>query len=197
MLGKRTWGLKEAVEPLAALLDKVPQDVPRTRAVGLGTFCGLAFVLERHPGGSTDVYLEGKWVRREALGRDSQGPRAVHNALRRVVDSYGERLSWVRRELENNRTLIRDYRERIGAAFAGEEYLASLTKAWDELKVSLSDRGDRSGRNSAELAVDIKTLIAVNKKVVEEIRKRRHNRAMAKIGDSTISSLPEQQSVPE
>jgi hypothetical protein len=72
-------GGKTVVESaLARVLNAIPENVDRQRRYPLGMYHGLAFGIERHPGGTTDVYLEGKTFRKSMLSRDAQGPRAVN-----------------------------------------------------------------------------------------------------------------------
>ena len=65
----------------------------RPRQFPLGKYRGLTFGIERQPGGSADLYLEGQGIRKTMLSDDSQGARAVQKVLaglrglRTVVDS--------------------------------------------------------------------------------------------------------------
>ena len=160
----RTWDVKDSLEALGSRLDRLPADVPRTRSFPLGEYRGLGFGLDRHPGGTTDVYLKGRWVRTEMLTRESRGPRAVLNAARRIAETYGERCEKARRDLEVNRGQLRDYRVRLGAPFAHEAHLADLTRRRDELKLALSDRNtEAGGTDSAALAERVKALMAAHR----------------------------------
>src|SRR5205814_7432790 len=97
---------------LGVALDRLPDSVDRPRRFPLGTYRGLTFGIERHPGGAADVYLEGQAFRTGLLSKESQGPRAVTNALGRLVASYDERCEETRKELELARTQLRDYEAR-------------------------------------------------------------------------------------
>ncbi|MGL5097316.1 MAG: hypothetical protein ACRDD1_17150, partial [Planctomycetia bacterium] len=154
--------VKVSQDAIARQLDRIPLDVPRTRQFQLGTFRGLAFGIERHPGGMADVYLEGKTIRDEPLSRDSQGPKAVVNALHRLAGSYGAAIERVRQELALNRTQLTDFQQRLGRPFAHAGYFEELSALRDRLKLALSDRtpmeGEEQGPSAAELEEKIKTL---------------------------------------
>ena len=83
---------------LARALNAVPDDVQRSRRFALGTYRGLRFGVERHPGGAGDVYLEGAAVRDAILSCESQGPRAVMNALGRIAEDFPEALQKARHD---------------------------------------------------------------------------------------------------
>ena len=65
----------------------------------LGSYHGLTFGVERQPGGSADIFLEGQALRTTPLSKESQWPRAVMNALSRLAASYGERCESLEQEL--------------------------------------------------------------------------------------------------
>jgi hypothetical protein len=137
---------------LGAALTRLPDAVDRPRRFPLGTFHGLAFGIERHPGGAADVYLEGRAFRTGVLAKESQGPRAVMNALHRLASTYTERCEETRAELALARTQLRDYEARLGRPFAYAAYLDELTGLRDRLKVALSDATAEGEPTPAELA---------------------------------------------
>lgn len=90
----------------------------RARRFPLGTYRGLAFGIERHPGGAGSVYLKGRAAQEVTLSRQSQGPRAVLNALPSLAASYDAGCDRVRQELDLARTQLGDYEARLGRPFA-------------------------------------------------------------------------------
>ena len=79
---------REDLEPLGNRLKSLPEKVRETGRFPLGRFRGLKFGLIVHPQGGREVYLEGATTRETQLSRESQGPRAVMNALERLAGSY-------------------------------------------------------------------------------------------------------------
>jgi N12 class adenine-specific DNA methylase len=161
VVGGRGYGRADAPDALARALARVPADVDRARRFPLGTYRGLALGIERHPGGAGTVYLEGRSVQEATLSRESQGPRAVLNALARLTTSYNGDCDRVRQELDLARTQLRDYEARLGRPFPQADYLAELTDLRDRLRDALAAPagGDEAATPSAaELADRLKRL---------------------------------------
>ena len=78
---------REDLEPLGNRLKSLPEKVRETGRFPLGRFRGLKFGLILHPQGGREVFLEGAITRQTPLSRDSQGPRAVMNALEQLAGS--------------------------------------------------------------------------------------------------------------
>src|SRR5690606_33979866 len=106
------------------------------------------FGIIKHRFGAPEVYLEGQGTRHAQLGRDSQGPRAVLNALERLFSSYEGRAEELRRELSLAETKLGDYEARLGAKFPHERYIDELSALRDELKVALSANQQPEGAGS-------------------------------------------------
>jgi hypothetical protein len=75
-----------------------------------------------YPSGQCDAYVEGAFVRKDTLVRENPRPRAVLNAVERLVRGY-------RAECEDSQSLLtiakeqlKDYEARIGVPFAHAEY---------------------------------------------------------------------------
>jgi N12 class adenine-specific DNA methylase len=147
-------------------LDGVPKNVREPTRVSLGTYRGLKFGLVLNPTFPPDLFLEGTVVRQSGLSRERQGPRAVLNALERLVGAFGTECNRVQQDLSITEAQLRDYQARLGTPFAHERYLAELTALRDQLKAGLSvsshESGNESGQSAAELAEKIKTLKAAN-----------------------------------
>jgi hypothetical protein len=144
---------------LSRALTMIPDRVDWPRMYPVGEYKGLTFGIERHPGGAADVYLEGKAIRKAMLSRDSQGARAVTNALGRLESTYQEQCGEVRRELDITRGQLGDFEARLGRPFAHATYLDELTTLRDRLKLALSDTPPE-GENATKLAEQIKELRA-------------------------------------
>jgi hypothetical protein len=118
---------------LGAALERLPEDVPRTRRFALGTFRGLEFAIDRHPGGATDVVLKGAMDRGCPLAKDAHGPRAVLNALHRLAATYAERIEHVQTDITISRTRLCDLEARLSIPFAHAARLNHLTTLRDQL----------------------------------------------------------------
>ena len=86
-IGTRPYSRHDALEALAARLHALPALVYETRSVALGLYRGLRFGLVQHPQGAPEVYIEGALRRSTALARDVHGPRAILNAVERLIGS--------------------------------------------------------------------------------------------------------------
>jgi hypothetical protein len=126
-IGGRQYNREDALEALAARLPSLPALVPQTHTVPLGVYRGLQFGLTLHPHSHPEVGVEGAVSRYGALSRDFHGPRAILNAVARIVGGYeGERDKTVR-DLDIAQGQQRDYEARLGAPFAHTGYLEALT----------------------------------------------------------------------
>ena len=109
-----------------------------------------------------EVFLEGATTRMTALSREHQGPRAVLNALERLIGAYATESERVQKDLEIAKAQLRDYQLRVGKPFALEEYHSQLTALRDQLKAGLSGTASESshgeGPSVSELAERIKVL---------------------------------------
>jgi N12 class adenine-specific DNA methylase len=147
---------------LANALNRIPDLVDYTRKFPVGSYRGLAFGIERDPFGGGDVYLEGQTYRRATLSKDSQGPRAVMNGLRRIVESYAEERARAEQEKALAERQLTDYGERLGKPFAHTAHMDELAALRDQLKLALSANqpaeGEQQGSSTAELAEKIKAL---------------------------------------
>ncbi|OWK35497.1 hypothetical protein [Fimbriiglobus ruber] len=156
---ERSKGMMPGTEAaLGQALNRIPDEVERRRVFPIGEYRGLAFGLERHPGGSTDVYLEGRGYRTAPLSRESQGPRAVMNALNRIATTYDERIEATGKELAVVRGQLSDYEARLGRVFAHSGYMEELSGLRDRLKMALSGTPAEGEPTAGELAEKIKAL---------------------------------------
>ncbi|WP_238602692.1 hypothetical protein [Fimbriiglobus ruber] len=174
---------------LGQALNRIPDEVDRRRVFPIGEYRGLAFGLERHPGGSADVYLEGRGYRTAQLSRESQGPRAVMNALNRIATTYDERIEATGKELAVVRGQLTDYEARLGRVFAHSGYMEELSGLRDRLKIALSGTPAEGESTAGELAEKIKVLresqvveapTRVKPKPRTELRRRVEERPPAK-----------------
>jgi hypothetical protein len=137
-IGSRTCSREDALERLATRLEVLPSSVAETRHMPLGTCHGLRFSLVLHPQGAPDVCVEGATTRYNSLSRDSHGPRAILNAVERVMGNYEAEREKTTRDLDIAQGQQRDYHARLGAGFAHERYLEELTGLRDQLETALS-----------------------------------------------------------
>jgi N12 class adenine-specific DNA methylase len=140
VLGGHTRLRDDVPAVLAGQLDALPLAVRETTRVPLGKYRGLAFGLVLFPVGVTAVYLEGAATRQTDLSRENQGPRAVLNALERLLSGYGPECDRVKQDLTIAESQLRDYQARLGAPFLHDAYLAELTALRDQLKAGLAGK---------------------------------------------------------
>jgi hypothetical protein len=138
-LGERTFSLSSVVEPLGARLDQLPETVDKPRDVPLGVYRGLRFGMVLHPRFPPDVYCQGQTRHRAQLGKNV-GPRAVLNALTRLIDGLPDEVHRTRQELQVSGSQLRDYQGRVGTAFPHGRYLEELARLRDDLRNALSGR---------------------------------------------------------
>jgi hypothetical protein len=87
-----------------------------------------------------NVFLEGSTTRLASLSRDHAGPRAVLNALKRLVDSYPEQSNRTAQELALAEQQLKDYQLRLGQTFTLDDYARQLATLRNQLKLALSER---------------------------------------------------------
>jgi hypothetical protein len=165
-IGRRAYAREDATGALGSELDTLPRHVHETRRVPLGIYRGLRFGLVLHPHCAPDVYLEGAATRQAGYLREHQGPRAVLNAIERLVNAYDTDCTRVRQDRAIAESQLRDYQARLGQPFPHDAYLSELTLLRDQLKAGLSAtaqaKGDEAKSTVAELAERIKSLKAVH-----------------------------------
>ena len=166
-LGKRPWSREDAPAVLADQLDHLPRNVRDTTRVPLGIYRGLRFGMVLNPQFPPEIYLEGAITRQSTLSREHQGPRAVLNALERLVGGYGSECVRVRQDLAIAESQLRDYQTSLGKPFLLDAYLSELATLRDQLKAAALGcwaqmQDDEAGPSVAELAEKIKALKAAN-----------------------------------
>ena len=146
----------DLVTALAKRMESLPETLLGTRRLPLGVYRGLRFGMVLHPDFPMEVYLEGATLQQTALSRDSQGPRAVANALERLAGSYAAQIESAGQERQIAESQLRDYRARIGLPFSHEAYLERLTALRDRLKAALSGGPEAEGMNAADIAAEVR-----------------------------------------
>ncbi len=171
-IGGRRCRREEVMGVLGDRLEAIPELVLATRRFELGRARGLEFGIVMHPRGSPDVYLEGVATRRVTLSREAHGPRAVINAVNRLLDGAEAACDEVRRELDMARGRLADYQDRLGRVFPHEARRGELTELRDALRIALAEPVPGQARTDAvperpshELAERIRLLLDV--RVVE------------------------------
>jgi N12 class adenine-specific DNA methylase len=166
VIGGRKTHRDDLIAALGERLDALPERPAETLRHALGIFRGLRFGIVLHPGFAPEVCLEGATKRQTALSREHRGPRAVLNALERLVDGYGRQLEDSRREIVVAEGQLRDYEARIGRSFEHETHRLELSKLRDALKEGLARPGslppDETQPTVAEIAEQLKQLMAAH-----------------------------------
>ena len=155
----------DVLPALAGQLDALPMVVSAVTRVPWGTYKGLNFGVTLHTQTPPDVYVEGAATRATSLSREHQGPRAVLNAIERLISGYGPEAERIGGDLTIAESQLRDYQARLGVPFAHEKYLAELTGLRDELKAGLSGKSPEPGATMprvSETAERIKKLKATH-----------------------------------
>jgi N12 class adenine-specific DNA methylase len=164
-IGNRTCSRDEVTGVLGKILDRLPETLHETRQVSLGTYRGLAFGIVLHPYGAPEIVIEGAITRHASLSSEHHGPRAVLNALDRLIGSYPAQVETTRQELGIAQGQLRDYEARLGAAFPHDSYLSELCRLRDGLKAGLSAYAPEHADGvptAAQLAEQIKVLRAAH-----------------------------------
>ena len=123
--------------------------------VALGLTRGLRFGLVQHPQGAPEVYVEGTLRRSTPLARDVHGPRAILNAVERLIGSAAAERDKARRDLEIAQGQLRDYEARLGAGFAHAAYLEALTALRTQLEAALSSTTHEEAEGSLPTVGDL------------------------------------------
>jgi hypothetical protein len=154
------------VNLLAARLTSLPASVHEARNIPLGRYRGLRFGLALSPYSAPEVFAEGAAMRLEPLSRDFQGPRAILNAVERLIGSNDAQCATARKNLTIAQDQRRDYQARLGGPFPHDTYLMELTGLRDQLKAALSitapDPAAKPLPPAHELAEQIKALKAAH-----------------------------------
>jgi N12 class adenine-specific DNA methylase len=148
-IGTRPYSRHDALEALAARLHALPAVVVETRMMPLGMYRGLRFGLVQHPQGPPEVVIEGALRRCAPLARDAHGPRAIFNAVERLIGSTEAERDKASRDLAIAQGQRRDYEARLGAGFAHAGYLEDLTTLRNQLETALS----RPAQDDAETSL--------------------------------------------
>jgi len=166
MIGKHRIAREDVGAVLAEQLDALPNNVRAKTRVPIGTYRGLRFGMVLHPQWTPELYLEGAITRLDTLSREHHGPRAVLNALDRLVGAYGSECARVRQDLSIAESQLRDYQARLGKPFLHDAYLSELTSLRDQLKARLSGAAhqpdNEEGPSVSDLAEKIKALEAAH-----------------------------------
>ena len=136
MIDSAAYGCKEALEALAARLKTLT--VHEARDVPLGQYRGLDFGVTLTPGRVPEAYIEGRVTLRDRLSRDQPGPRAVINAVERLVGRYEAEHAQTMRDMEIAQTRLRDFSARRESVFAHNSYWEELTGLRHQLEAALS-----------------------------------------------------------
>ena len=194
-IGERRYTREEAPEALALRLKTLPVVVPQTHTVPLGVYRGLTFSLVLHPHGAPDITVAGALARVSQLAQDFHGPRAILNAVERLVSSYATDREKTVRDLGIAQGQQRDYETRLGAAFAHTAYLDELTELRNQLEAALSSNAlqgaDEQRPNEGAIVERIKTLKAAH--TLEAAPQRSITRSAAAVEEAITTRIRRQE----
>jgi hypothetical protein len=137
-IGGQACSDKDALDRLAIRLQSLAVAVSEHRSVTLGQYQGLPFGLFLSPQGNLEVFVEGATTRMTSLLREHHGPRAILNAVERIIDSYDVECERARNDLTIAQNQLRAYEARTGTAFPHDSYVTELTELRDRLKAALA-----------------------------------------------------------
>jgi hypothetical protein len=155
-IGSRPCAKEDVHEALEARLKGTSMTPWRHERMELGMYRGLKFGLDLAPHERPAVYVEGAVKRFDSLSRDHHGPRAIMNAVARLVDGYEGEKARAAKELEISRGQLRDYQGRVGGVSQHEAYLEELHSLRDQLERALSDKPGEADQE--EIVARIKAL---------------------------------------
>ncbi len=163
-------------------LDTMPIKIVDTMRFPIGTYRGLEFGMILYPRGQPDVYLEGAMTRITGVSSVNPGPRAVLNAIERLLGSFDVEITHIEQDMSIAESQLHDYEARLGKSFAHEAYVSKLTQLRNALKERLTGRTDPTtpteGPTIAELVTSIKSLTASHTVDTSQPRnERRHTTA--------------------
>lgn len=160
-IGGRAHHPSDVNELLGNRLKSFSARQPRSRKLTLGTKCGLRFGVTADTDSRVSVFVDGATSMTRRLAGGTPGPRAVLNALDRIIEELPQRAEKVRVDIAQARKHLEDYRDRVGTPFEYEAYFSELSSLRNELNDALSrPEMSESGRDTAnELATRIKQLI--------------------------------------
>jgi hypothetical protein len=144
-----------------------------------------------HPHSHPEVGVEGAVSRYGALSRDFHGPRAILNAVARIVGGYESERDKTVRDLGIAQGQQRDYEARLDAPFAHTGYLEALTGLRNQLEAALSSTAQQAAEaplaGTGAIVEQIKALKAAH--TLEAVHERPAQRPAATIEESVTSRI--------
>jgi hypothetical protein len=157
-IGARRYARAEALDTLGERLNAIPAAIFEARSFPLGIYRGLAFGLDLHPHAAPAVRVQGEATRFADLSREHRGPRAVLNAVEKLIGRDDAERERTRRDLGLAQGQLRDYQARLGVRFAPGEYLEALTVLRRQLEAALSETPNPDVPSTDELVARFKAL---------------------------------------
>ena len=99
IIGGRSYSDKDAFDVLATRLKSASRRCLRVSQCDAGAVSGLAVWPVPVAVGSPEVFVEGVITRMTPLSRDHHGPRAILNAVERIIDAYDAECDRARHDL--------------------------------------------------------------------------------------------------
>ena len=145
-------------------LDAMPIKIVDTVRFPIGSYHGLEFGMILYPRGQPDVYVEGAMTRITGVSSVNPGPRAVLNAVERLLESFPVEITHIEQDMSIAESQLHDYEARLGKSFVHEAYVSELAQLRNALKERLTGRTDPAtatdGPTMDELVTGIKSLTA-------------------------------------
>lgn len=177
VIGNQRCTHEQVMARLTDALNRIPSNPMQTRIFPLGIYHGIPFSIERQPSGFASVIMQGKAPRSDSLLRDSQGSRAVMNAVHRLAQSYDEAIARHTKDKTIAEHQLTDYQARHGIPFAHGDYDDRLKACRDQLRTALSDTTEGAADRSESLAAQTKALMAERKVEAATLPPKRLTRA--------------------
>jgi hypothetical protein len=149
VIGTKAYKRDSALEVIGVKLESLTQDVGEVKQLPLGVYRGLRFGMVLHPRFPPDIYCEGMTRHRYQLARNA-GPRALLNALDRLVEDLPNETQRTKQDLQVAETQLHDYQMRIGSLFAHDTYLKELAQLRDQLRLALSNKASDQSKEPEE-----------------------------------------------
>lgn len=185
---------------LQSRLESLPARSNSHSHAEIGEYRGLRFGLDVTPYGASDVFIEGAIRRTTPLSKDNTGPRAFLNAMKRILDTYDERIKEANASVTLLSKQLEDLRNHAGASFAHEDRISRLTALRDQLKQSLSSDVSPEVANSLppilDLMQQVDDLLKVSVDVSDTTRTSQANQHVLELPITEQIRLRREQSQP-
>jgi hypothetical protein len=186
-IGDRICRREQAQEALAERLRTLPASVQALRHIPLGRYRGLNFGIALYPGHAPETYVEGEVTRLGKLAGERPGPRALLNAVERIVGGYENEYGQAAQDAQIARDRLRDYAARRDGTFAHAAYLEELTGLRDRLEAALAEPSGIDAAQTDALVERIRALKAAHS--LEAAPERSASRQTATVAEAVTTRI--------